>query len=1104
MFDPVTSALIRSAPPLQGLDLDGLPKRLTEAFADIVSARIRLRGAVSEGQSADLAGTLTDLRRIAAAHEAYSALLPDRDNRSAAAFVAASAHQAISMARRHESHRSFVDMSAVSPDICATLLFLIAEAHADASEAAKSIVPVENASEVEAALLKSIRNLAQGRLAAIINADEPPINVIGDDLGLRALDALRLLLLRGVTNLARQLRVRVDLATADGGAVPASAIFEQVRVLSTEMIEGAGDAEERLVSLYAGPLHLANLLIGLEGDLVATALTRIPAPSGVEENGWWQTLRRMARQRPYLWRNHRAAIAQGYLEQGVSSAISFPTGGGKSTLAELKIATALIRAQRVIFLAPTHALVGQTQRSLQATFQDFSILADVSEDVGIGEIVMLGEVTVMTPERCLMLLSIDPDAFADVGLVVFDECHLLHDREDDRGRRGLDAMLAVLNLTAAAPAADLLLLSAMMKNTGEIAGWIAYLTGRTCLTLDLSWKPTRQVRGCVVYPAGQIKDLKELLSTARSAYPSHDKPPVDVQAALLAHPYGLFSLLQTWSTTDRSDYALLQLLTDAGLLSTGRSKGGSWYLTPNGNETSAAIAAAAVRAGMKTLTFVQTTVFCESCVKKFPARIPATSVVLTDDEQRWRKLAEEEMGGGDYCYMKLASDGSLTMGAASHHGLLLREERELHESLFRRPDGVKAMFATSTLAQGMNLPSEVVIISGDSRFDPAADKMQKLEAHELLNAAGRAGRAGEGAQGFVLLVPSKVIDFDNENNKINGHWMDLQAIFEQADQCLVIEDPMKVVLDHIHSGITESGTEAYLLSKLPLGVTAGAADPAAVLLNRSFGAYRALVAGDGDWLTSRVAAALAARSGAELPENERWIEQVAASTGFPVALLQQLITLLDAGSFNGDTFQAINALMDWLDAHPLQIMTVVRPQSLEEMFGTKYKKLPDEASKAKVALAAIRLLWPIWLSGAPLCDLETAFLGKAAGLDKCKHARHFVSRIVPDLAFLAGLPGRLLAARLKAAGDESPVPLVMSVLGSIVREGCDSPESLAVRFDVGKTTSRVMARKHFEDIASHITPGSPTEDFDATMNRIRQADIVSRLSDLDGLLGDPP
>ena len=147
-------------------------------------------------------------------------------------------------------------------------------------------------------------------------------------------------------------------------------------------------------------------------------------------------------------------------------------------------------------------------------------------------------------------------------------------------------MLAILNLTGIAPGADLLLLSAMMKNTQEIADWIAYITGRPCLSLDLSWKPTRQVRGCVVYPAEQINALKGLLAQARFDYPDHSDPPVSVKNALLAQPFGLFSLLQTWSTTDRSDYALLQLLSDGRLLSSGRSKGGNWYLTPNGNETS--------------------------------------------------------------------------------------------------------------------------------------------------------------------------------------------------------------------------------------------------------------------------------------------------------------------------------------------------------------------------------------------------------------------------------------------------------------------------------------------------------------------------------------
>lgn len=191
------------------------------------------------------------------------------------------------------------------------------------------------------------------------------------------------------------------------------------------------------------------------------------------------------------------------------------------------------------------------------------------------------------------------------------------------------------------------------------------------------------------------------------------------------------------------------------------------------------------------------------------------------------------MGGSEHCYLSV-DDGKVRTGAASHHALLLANERELHESLFKRKDGIHALFATSTLAQGMNLPSEVVIICGDSRFDPKADKLKQLEAHELLNAAGRAGRAGEGSQGFVLLVPSHVIGFDQAKSLISKDWMDLRAIFEQSDQCLVIEDPMSAALDDIHNGITLTGPAAYLLGRLPVALADGEPDPAETMLKRSF------------------------------------------------------------------------------------------------------------------------------------------------------------------------------------------------------------------------------------------------------------------------------
>lgn len=1096
MFDPITTQLIRASPPLDGLDLESLPKQLTSAFADIVAARILLRSASSE-PSPDLLAKLSDMRRLAAAHEAYVVLLPERTNRAAAAFVAASAHQACMLGRPDPTRRSGVNAASLTPDICATLLFLVAESNADAAEAAKRISPgSEGTNPIERALLNSIRNLAQGHLVPILRESVPDVAPIDTDVQDRALQALQQMLLKGVKSLAAQIRRRTDLAPHEGGIEPASNIFLQVKALCIEPIADVFGPSDRVYSLFPGPLHLANLLLAVERDLLGTALARVPTPGGLPETGWWQIIRRMARDRPYLWRNHREAIASGYLDQGVSSAISFPTGGGKSTLAELKIATALLRGEKVVFLAPTHSLVGQTARALKKTFQSYDIIGDIDEEVTFSDAVVLPEVTVTTPERCLMLMSIQPEAFAGLGLIVFDECHLLHPRDEDRSRRGLDAMLALLNLTSLAPAADLLLLSAMMKNTVEISGWIEWLTGRKCLTLDLAWKPTRQVRGCVVYPAEQISNLNKKIRETRRAKPELKGAPATLKRELFASPFGLFSLLQTWSTMDRQDYALLPLLEAPLLLATGVRKRGGWYLTPNGNEISGAIAAASVSAGMKTLVFVQTTVFCEKCIKDFRGRLAARPVSLSVDERAWYEYVVEELGGAEHCYLQLDPDGLLRAGAASHHALLLREERELHEALFKRRDGIDALFATSTLAQGMNLPSEVVVISGDSRFDPGADKMKKLEAHELLNAAGRAGRAGDGAQGFVLLVPSKVIEFDDKKNEINDHWLELQSIFEQSDQCLIIEDPMENLLDQIHDGIVKTGTSAYLLSKLPLRVDSESIDPAESLLKRSLAVYRAKKASNENWITTRVSSALAARSSVHVDEKSKWIEHVAGSTGLSVQVLQQLIQSVDSGMFEGNTVAAIKNLLDWIAKSPAILMDLVRPENLEGLFGGKYKKLHNDAERAKMALASISKLLPLWMGGLPLNRIEADFLERSDDLGQCEYARHFVSRVVPDLAFVAGLPARLLAARAKSGGKEPQLPIVIATLGSAVREGCDSPEALATRINCGRSVSRVGARKAFEGIRKFASVGNPTESFEMTRDRMRSAQMAAAFAAL--------
>lgn len=1090
MFDPETVELIQRAPPLEGLDLAALPQVLTDAFATVVAARIRLRTGTPEPEGTEVAQTLAMLTRLAATHEIYVALMPDRDNRASAAFVAASAHQARRLARVGDQPASRISATNISSEISAALLFLIAEAYPDAAEAAKRIVAhPDEAGPTERALLVALRKLAEGRLGELISDPLPDRTAVAPED--RALETLLDLLLRGVRALGRQLRN----SEADEDASVARALFQRVKALCVnELADPFGDGRAAY-SVFSGPLHLANLLIAAERDMAAAALAHLPAPTGIGAAGWRDILRRMVRSRPFLWRNHRAAIDEGLLNPGQSAAISFPTGAGKSTLAELKIATALLEGKQVVFLAPTHALVGQTTKALQRTFRDASVVGDVDEEVALSLVVELPEIIVTTPERCLMLLALQPEAFAGLGLIVFDECHLIHARPDDRSRRGLDSMLCLLNLTQAAPEADLLLLSAMMKNTAELAGWLKTLTGRDCLSLDLAWKPTRQARGCVVYDMDRIRELETKLAEARIAKPKQDAVPASVKRELSAEPFGFFGLRQTWNSTDTEDYALRALLDTPTTL--GTSKGRLWYLTPNGNEVSTAIAAGSVSAGMKTLVFVQNTVACAKCVREFADHLSPQEVKLTEEEQAWRALVVEEMGGADHCYLPVDATGVVRSGTASHHALLLREERELHESLFKRRDGLHALFATSTLAQGMNLPSEVVIICGDSRFDPKADKLKQLEAHELLNAAGRAGRAGEGSQGFVLLVPSHVIGFDQAKSLISKDWMDLRAIFEQSDQCLVIEDPLGAALDDIHNGITLTGPSAYLLGRLPVATAAGGPDPAEVMLKRSLVAYRKTQAGDTAWVASRIAAAVAARP-AGAKDEVHWLGLVCASTGLSLSLLESLLELVDGGALAGRASDAVAALLAWMRKAPLRLMDLVRPESLEGLFGEAYKKLPSDEARAIQALDLIEKILPVWMSGAPLCKIEAVIEGKATGLGFCPTARHFAMRVAPDLAFVGGLPARLLLARLAAnTPEEEPfIPLTLATLGSILREGCDSAEALAARLEAGRSVSRVAARAQFEDALPYLGAAAPGETFEATLVRVRNAMMVGLFDDL--------
>ena len=765
MFDPETSQLLRQAPVLPGLDPAVMPQVLTARYAELVARRLRAAEGETVHETEDIDWPLA---RIADVYELLISLQTDPATRRAAAFVAATAQQIIAQeASGPDSERTapLLNRDRVDPSIAAVLLFLAAEQYADASEAARRIIfKGRTQSSFTAQLLaESIQDLGEGKLESILARAERRTkqSVARGDLETQATAALFEMLLTGVTLLAAKL-LDVDPPTGLTGPIGSPrAAFRTVMELATSTHETVGTATP-LLTTYPGPRHLAALLNATAEAVEQAATTGIEPPPGVEDGFWGAWLRHHAANAPFVWPNHRQAITKNFHAPGRSAVMVLPTGAGKTTVACLKIAATLAARKSVIFIAPTHALVDQLTIDLQRIFPESLLQSVVSSnfDLLFSFSATPQKIEVMTPEHCLALLSFSPDAFTDVGLMVFDECHLLSPVSGLR--RALDGMFSVLAFNSIAPQADFLFLSAMLRNGEEFAAWIGSLTGRDCAFVDPLWKPSRQARGVVLY---EKEELKKSITDAQQEQSKQDAKDGKraktvrqaAQAKLKVTPHALFGLQHNWLNLKGSmpDCSIVQVSGDMVDLA-GKNTRRGIEPTANVNQVAAHIAAASARSGLKAIVFVNQKHFAVSTARAISALLDTQPTVPPNEQERWDALAIE-LGGLAHALLTGPA------GAVPHNSQMLRLERDIAERMFSRENGAQVIVATPTLAQGLNLPAHLAVLAGDMRVEEDGER-QELAAHELLNAAARAGRAGHLANGVVLLVSETILTYSKKDS----------------------------------------------------------------------------------------------------------------------------------------------------------------------------------------------------------------------------------------------------------------------------------------------------------------------------------------------------
>lgn len=1099
MFDPVTADFIRSAPNLPGLSSENLVDELTEAYVEIAAARLSLAGEPHDLPPA-LAELATRMSRLADTFEAQVVLDVNADRMRSTAFVAASARQVLAQIERLQVSQeapSTLNADVVGAELAASLLFLIAERSSDAFEASRAIRAAGEPRAIRRALILAVLRYARGRFEEILEITDYEVVEAGEEAVEFAADLLFQQLVIGLRLLAE-----AGLGVRDGSAIEeALVIFQQVQAAAIDDETRAEDEHFGLIrstSIFAGPHHLAALLEKSGRALFEDALIFTPPPNGVDEARWSEWLKSEASRWPFLWENHRDAIATQYLEPGSSLVMTTPTGSGKTTLAALKIAATLAAGKSVLYLAPTHALVGQVEADLNERVVSLAKAESIDQADIVETVDKLPDIAVVTPERCYALLTFAPQLFANVGLLVFDEFHLLGATKLPSGvadidRRSIDAMLCLLTFQRIQPAADYLLLSAMVSNGGEVAEWLRGLTDRAVIAFDYKWKPTRQLKSCVVYDQERIVKLQKSLKSAATK-------------KVAALPKGIFSLTNGWNPGAPDKLIVRPFAENDVALAIGKWKGRR-YLTSNRYQVARYIANRFAASGLKVIVFCESIVTCGSVANGINEGDNLFASQLDNRQRTLREKAIAELGAEAAIF----DVGSAR--AAVHHGELLPDERRLVESFFRnRETDLRVLAATSTLAQGLNLPCDVVILASSDRLDesdPEEKKRMPLHAHEVLNALGRAGRAGHASTGFAIVIPSSPVGIDGDSKKVSSD-EELKVVFADGDQCLPIADPLGLLFDQIEVAGKPSPQAEYLLRRLALSVgeEREGVETFAALTRRTFSYFqrnKANAAGAEAWLVARqgmLEAALAAR---EKPPALPWQEELAAKVGAPVAFINKV-----AQAFPEAPLDAVEAtpwvewLLSQLDPSGDEFEIFLRPETTVRVFGRAMTK-QDTAEKANaIALQGALLAIQSWFAGETLVEIErkiAEFVAANEGAVKyptkadkhAKRARRFAIRLAPDIGFLCGVLAQ--AAQKLNESSGTPVPPMVTFLPQLTRQGFPSPYHFALSRSL-ETTARPTVAEAFKKVEGKLER-SPSDDFEQVRTKLEAIILADAFEDFE-------
>ena len=393
------------------------------------------------------------------------------------------------------------------------------------------------------------------------------------------------------------------------------------------------------------------------------------------------------------------------VESGHGVLVAAPTGAGKTVVGEFAAFLALRNGKKWFYTTPIKALSNQKFQEFVARFGEEKV-GLLTGDTNINSD---ADILVMTTEVLRNMLYANSTTLVNLGSVVMDEVHYLADKF--RGAVWEEVLIHLME------SVQVISLSATVSNAEEFGEWLGEVRGETDVIVS-------------------------------------EHRPIPLYQHVLINS----SLVDLFSQPGKINPEILALEREAlRKVRIPRNRRDQWGAQESRLSRAEIIEKLHRENLLPAITFIFSRMGCDAAVKQ----CLAAGLKLTNTEERAEILATAERFTANLPEEDLEVLGyrdwitALERGIAAHHAGLLPSFKNAIEDLFQR-GLVKAVFATETLALGINMPARTVVLEKLTKWNGEAHV--PITPGEYTQLTGRAGRRGIDIEGNAVVQWSPTVD----------------------------------------------------------------------------------------------------------------------------------------------------------------------------------------------------------------------------------------------------------------------------------------------------------------------------------------------------------